>query len=121
MRIFKSSWFAKFSVKNCITDASLRTIVNDILDQDLANANLGGDVYKIRLARLGEGKSGGYRVIVFFSSGDKTFFYYVYPKSVRSNICEKELRNFKRVSKGYFSMTEKQITEALKIGELIEI
>jgi len=121
VRIFKSAWFCKFSLKEGITDSSLKTLVSDILEQDLADADLGGYVYKVRLARPGKGKSGGYRVIVFFKSEDKTFFYYAYPKSVLSNISKKELRNFKRVSKGYFLMTEDQITKALKIGEIIEI
>ena len=121
MRIFKSSWFAKFADKKGITNASLKTLVDDTLEQDLADADLGGNVYKIRLARDGKGKSGGYRVIVFYKSENKTFFYYAYPKSVLSNISEKELRNFKRVSKGYFSMTEEQIAMAVKIGEIIEI
>ncbi|MCL2231244.1 MAG: type II toxin-antitoxin system RelE/ParE family toxin [Treponema sp.] len=121
MRVFKSSWFAKFSAKKGITDASLKALVNDILEQDLANADLGGNVYKIRLARSGKGKSGGYRVIVFYKSENKTFFYYAYPKSLLSNISEKELRNFKRVSKAYFLMTDEQIAKAVEIGEIIEI
>ena len=121
MRIFKSSWFTKFAAKKGIKDASIKALVDDILEQDLANADLGGNVYKIRLARSGKGKSGGYRVIVFFKSESKTFFYYAYPKSVLSNINERELRNFKRISKGYFSMTEEQITKAIVIGEFVEV
>ena len=121
MRIFKASWFSRFAAKENIKDDDLKAIVKDVLETNQAKANLGSDVYKVRLARPGEGKSSGYRVIVFFRKRDKTFFYYAYPKSARANINEKELNNFKRVSKAYFAMTDDKITEALEAGELIEI
>jgi hypothetical protein len=40
--------------------------------------------------RPGEGKSGGYRVIVFFRSKERTFYHYAFPKAARDNIDEKE-------------------------------
>ena len=64
-----------------------------------AVADLGGGVYKIRLARPGEGKSGGYRVIVFFMSEKRTFYHYAFPKSSRGNIDQGELRSFQKNSK----------------------
>jgi hypothetical protein len=98
----------------------LQNIVSQ-LDKGQADADLGGDVYKVRLARSGEGKSGGYRIVVFFKSGDKTFFQYAYPKAARDNISEKELRFFKKLAKIYFSMTEEQLNAAIEAGELVEI
>ena len=120
MRIFKNTWFTRFAGKEGITDSELRELV-DQLEAEQADANLGGDVYKIRIARSGEGKSGGYRVIVFFKSEDKTFYHYAYPKSYRGNISEKELRSFKKLAKRYLAMTNEQLTDAVKIRELIEI
>jgi hypothetical protein len=43
------------------------------LEENNPNANLGGEVFKIRVPRPGEGKRGGYRVFVFFRSGQRTF------------------------------------------------
>jgi hypothetical protein len=51
----------------------MKTIVGD-LENGLWDADLGGGVYKKRLARAGAGKSGGYRTIVFFKSGERAFF-----------------------------------------------
>ena len=45
----------------------------------------------MRVARPGEGKSGGYRVIVFFRSEEQTFFVYGFAKSNRDNIDRGEL------------------------------
>jgi hypothetical protein len=81
----------------------------------------GGGVFKVRAARPGEGKRGGFRVIVFFRSGDKTFFQYGFAKSALANISDKELRVLKRTAKRLFSFTDVDIQDELKNGRLIEI
>jgi hypothetical protein len=120
VRIFKNTWFTRFAGKEGIADGELRELVGQ-LEAGQADANLGGDVYKIRVSRPGEGKSGGYRIIVFFRSEDRVFYHYAYPKSYRGNISEKELRSFKKLAKGYLAMTDEQLTNAVKAKELIEI
>ena len=112
--------FARFARKENIKDGELLDII-DQLEKGQADADLGGDVYKVRLARSGKGKSSGYRVVVFFRRGNRTFFQYAFPKSFRDNITEKELRFFKKLAKSYLSLTEEQLTEAIKAGEFIEI
>jgi hypothetical protein len=121
VRVFKVSRFSRTAEKEGITDNELWDIVNNTLETGQADANLGGDVYKARIARKGEGKSGGYRSIVFFRSGERTFFAYLFAKSERSNISEKELRDFKKAAKAVLAMTNDQINEELKAGKLHEI
>ena len=75
----------------------------------------------MRIPRPGEEKSGGYRVIVFFRSGKRTFFVYSFPKSNRDNIDQGELRAFKADAKVNFSLTDKQISDRLGKGTLIEV
>ena len=87
----------------------------------MAEADLGGKVYKVRVARPGEGKSGGYRVIVLFKSGERTFFQYAFSKADRGNIDQKELLFFKKLAKVKLNMSDNEITNAVKHGELIEI
>jgi hypothetical protein len=82
---------------------------------------LGGGVYKRRVARAGAGKSGGYRVIVFFKYRHHVFFMYGFAKSDRDNIEDDELRKFKRTAKHMLTMTDPQIEAELKIGKLVEI
>jgi hypothetical protein len=112
-------WFTRFASKEGITDNKLKETVNRL--EDRQSADLGGGVYKVRISRPGEGKSGGYRVILFFRSEDKTFYHYAYPKAVRDNIDEKELRFFKKLAKRYLAMTDGDVTKAVKAGELIEL
>jgi hypothetical protein len=120
MRIFKLTWFTRFAAKEGITDDELRAIASK-LDAGQADADLGGGVYKVRLARRGAGKAGGYRVIVFFKSGERMFCYYGFAKSVRGNVNEKELKGYKELAKIYFAMTEKEINVAVEAGKFIEI
>ena len=98
----------------------MRETVNR-LEAGQADADLGGGVYKVRIARSGEGKAGSYRVIVFFKSKERTFFVYGFAKSDMANIEDDELRGFKKRSKTAFSMTETQINSRLKDGSLVEI
>jgi len=120
VRVFKNTWFTRFADKEGIADDELKEMVNH-LEVGQAEADLGGGVYKVRIARSGEGKSGGYRVIVFFKSGERTFFVYGFAKSGRENIDKGELQGFKARSKDVFSMTEAQINYRLKKGTLVEI
>ncbi|MDR1247924.1 MAG: type II toxin-antitoxin system RelE/ParE family toxin [Treponema sp.] len=120
MRIFKNMWFSRYAAKEGIQDNELRDIVN-VLESGQAEANLGGGVYKVRLARSGEGKSGGYRIIVVFRSGDRTFFRYGFAKSSRAAISEKEERNHKRTAKVLLSLNDEQLDALVKTGYHTEL
>ena len=120
MRIFKYKRFFQFAKKEHIENEDLRDIVS-ILEKGQFDADLGGGVFKMRLARSGEGKSSGYRVMVFFKSGERTFFVHGFAKSETANISKKELVGLKKLAKILFAMTDIQIQDALKKGILEEI
>ena len=120
VRIFKNIWFARFARKEGITDYKLREAVGQ-LETGQTFANLGGGVYKLRVARIGQGKSGGYRVILFFMNKRRAFYHYAYPKSTRGNISRRELSVFKKLAKWHFAMTDEQLADALKTGVFEEI
>ena len=120
MRIFKYPRFNRFAGKEGITDSELRDMVNR-LESGQVGADLGGGVYKERFARAGEGKSGGYRIILYFKNDFRTFFVYGFTKSDRDNIDEGELKAFKIDAKEDFAMTDEQIEAWLKRGTLFEV
>jgi hypothetical protein len=119
VRRLKNTWFTRFAKKEGIKDAELREAVNQ-LEAGHTDADLGGNVYKMRVARSGKGKSGGYRVIVFFKSEERTFFVYGFAKSDIGNINEKQLRNLKLAAKTIFQYSDKEIDERVKNGLFIE-
>jgi hypothetical protein len=120
VRVFKNTWFIRFARKESITNAELWDIVNQ-LEVGQADADLGGGVYKQRIARAGEGKSGGYRVIVFFRHRERTFFTGGFAKSDMANISQKTLAKAKKQAATLFSMTDDQMQAALKAGIFEEI
>ena len=121
MKIFKNPWFSKFASKEGIQDSELKDIVKDVLEKDQADADLGGGVYKVRIARQGEGKSSGFRVLVFFRIGERTFFRYAFAKSAQGNISQKELKTMKKQAKAFFTQTEEQIAKQIANRTLFEV
>ena len=121
MRIFKVSWFTRFAAKEGIPDSELENIVGQVLEPKHADADLGGGVYKVRIARPGKGKAGGYRALVFFKSGELTFFVYGFAKSGRENISRKELAQLKETAKDWLVLTDEQLNKLVKSGKYQEI
>src|SRR5215472_10228570 len=78
------------------------------------DADLGGGVIKQRIARPGQGKSGGYRTIIFFRRSDRAVFAYGFAKSDRANIDADEEEQFKEAAGHVLRLTEKEIDELLK-------
>jgi len=120
VRIFKTKWFNRFANKEGITDNELKEVVKQ-LENGQFYADLGGGVYKMELARKGEGKHGGYRSIVIFKSEFRSFFVYGFPKSKIDNISDKELKGYKKEAKNNLSFTDEQISQLLKDEMYIEI
>ena len=120
MRIFKNTRFARFADKEGITDDELRQAAG-LLDAGRFAADLGGGVYKIRVARTGGGKSGGYRVIVIFRSGERTFYVEGFAKSTRDNISRKEKKKFKELAGDYLWLSETIVDGMLRTRMLVEI
>jgi len=120
VRVFKNTWFTRFARKEGISDEELREVVKE-LEAGQPDVDYGGDVYKMRIARPGEGKSGGYRVVVIFRSEERTFFVYGFAKSDKDNIDRKEKSDYKELAKKYMHLSDEMIDRAVKSGKFIEI
>jgi hypothetical protein len=120
MRIFKNKWFARFARKNRIGDEALKSAVSEI-EAGNFDADLGGYVFKQRVARKGQGKRGGYRTVVLLKHGERAFFAYGFAKNERNDINEKEECGFKATAKDLLGYTDEQIQARLDAGSLIEI
>src|SRR5664280_2786664 len=96
MRIFKTRWLARFARHEQITDASLIEAVARA-ERGLIDADLGGGLIKQRVARKGQGRSGGYRMIVAYRERDRAVFLYGFAKSDRENIDQDELLDLRQV------------------------
>jgi hypothetical protein len=120
MRIFKTKPFARFAAKEGIADAVLRDAIRRA-EAGLVDADLGGGVIKQRLARPGQGKSGGFRSIVLFRRQATAFFVYGFAKNDRDNIDGQELKAFRMLATEMLALNGKQLQMAIKNGTITEI
>lgn len=120
MRVFKNSVFVRFAKKSGITDEALCRAVEDA-EKGLIDADLGGGVIKQRVARQGEGKSGGFRTMILFRRNDRAFFVYGFAKNERANISQEELTEFKRLAAKMLSYSDAELEAAMKNKTLSEV
>lgn len=120
MRIFRNQWITKFAKKHKISDSELIEAVERAED-GLIDADLGGGVIKQRIARQGQGRSGGYRSLIFFRHGEREFFMTTFAKNDRENITDKELAELKKAAVIILAMTETDIEQAKSNGTFTEI
>ncbi len=120
MRIFKNAWFQRFARKERITDDVLIDAVMQA-EKGLIDADLGGGVIKQRIARKGRGKSGGYRTIIFFRSGELAFFIYGFAKSRRDNIEADELADYTALATLSLALSDEQINVLIENDALTEL
>ena len=118
MRIFKSKWFQRFARKESIEDTTLKKAV-DRAEQGRIDADLGGEVLKQRIARPGQGKSKGYRTILFFRRGERAFFVYGFAKNQLGNISADEEKQFKEAAKYVLSLSEKHLAVLIERGDFV--
>ncbi len=120
VKILKYRTFDQWAQSERLTDKGLREAILQI-EQGLFDANLGGGLYKKRIARKGQGKSGGYRTLIAFKKGGRAVFMYGFSKSERANISLKEKDVYKRLARYYLEVTEAQLVCLVERGELIEV
>lgn len=110
----------RFAKKAGVTDELLcKAIVN--AEKGLIDADLGGGVIKQRVARDGEGKSGGFRTIILFRKGNRAFFVYGFAKNERDNISKEELTEFKRLAGKMLGYSDMELEAAVKSKILSEV
>ncbi len=120
MRVYKTKEFRRFARKERIADAKLCEAV-ERAGKGLIDADLGGGLIKQRVARPGQGRSGGYRTLMAFRAKERTVFVYGFPKSERENINAEELEYWQRVAKAYLQMIDVQIAILIEQDELMEV
>lgn len=120
MRIFATKKFYAWAADHDLSDDKLRNAVKEIQDGKV-DANLGGSLYKKRVATKGRGKSGSVRTLLAYSAGQKTFFLYAFEKGDRANITQKEKMAMQIVGKEFLEMDDAQLNMRLKSKAIKEI
>lgn len=120
MRALKTRTFQRWADKAGVTDAALLDAMKQI-ERGLIDADLGGNLYKQRVALPGRGKSSSTRTIIATKFAGVLFFLYGFEKNDRANISAKELVLYQRLARGFLDMTEAQIATAVTEQVLTEV
>jgi len=120
VRALKTRTFQRWADKAGVTDAALLDAMKQI-ERGLIDADLGGNLYKQRVALPGRGKSSSTRTIIATKFAGVLFFLYGFEKNDRANISAKELVLYQRLARGFLDMTEAQIATAVTEQVLTEV
>ncbi|WP_230281483.1 MULTISPECIES: type II toxin-antitoxin system RelE/ParE family toxin [Sphingomonadales] len=120
IRIYANRWFAKFAAKEKISDAMLAGAVHRA-KSGLIDADLGSGLIKQRIARQGGGKSGGYRSILIFRSGERAIFVFAFAKSDKANLSAAELKAYRKAAGIMLELGDDQIETEVEAGRLVEV
>jgi hypothetical protein len=90
-------------------------------ERGLVDADLGSGLIKQRVARAGQGRSGGYRMLVAYRSRDRAVFLYGFAKNELDNIDPDELLTLKETALGWLKANDKEILKALNEDALKEV
>jgi hypothetical protein len=118
--VYVTKEFARFQRRSKLSAVELIEAAERVRDGRW-DADLGGGVFKQRIARKGEGKSGGYRTILCFKRGSHVFFIHGFAKNEKENVSQRELQGLKQFSSALLALGEEQITLALRNNELTEV
>ena len=120
MQTSKTKAFARFADREGLEDAALCEAVRRARD-GLIDADLGGGVIKQRIAREGDGRSGGFRTLVVFRRGALAFFVHGFAKSDRENLRRKELSGLRLLADEYLALDAAGLAAAQAVGAIIEV
>jgi hypothetical protein len=120
LSVFKSKPFARFAKRARIADADLWKAAQ-LANKGLIDADLGGGVLKLRIARAGEGKSGGSRSIVLFRKNDRAVYVYGFEKKDLANIKPNELEAFQELARVILGYRKEEIAKRVEDGALFQV
>ncbi len=120
MRVYKIKGFSRFQRRERITDTAL---VEAILaaERGLVDADLGGGLVKQRIARQGQGKSGGFRTLIAYRRNERAVFLFGFAKNERANIDDDELEEWRHIGRLYLTLSGRSMAAAIDAQELLEV
>jgi hypothetical protein len=120
VRIFKTRSFERFARKERVGDPALCEAIARA-ESGLVDADLGGQVIKQRVARPGQGRSGGYRTLIAYRSRSRAIFMFGFAKNDSDNVSGDELVELKKAAALMLSWPTKEAEALVKGGKWTEV
>jgi len=120
VKVFETKWFRRFARREGISDEALCDAVRRA-ERGQIDADLGGGVIKQRIARKGQGRSGGYRSLIVYRAADRAIFVFGFAKSEREDLEPDELKDLRKAARLLLAYNAEQLEEAVVNDELWEV
>ena len=120
MRDFMTGIFFKEARKSRIPDQKFIEAAQRARD-GMAYADLGGGVYKERIARKGQGRSRGFRTVLCLRQDGDALFFAIFAKKRKENLNDEELKAALRIAAEFRAFSEQDIRAAIAAGKFREI
>ena len=120
MRIFKTRSVVRFAKAEHIADAALVEAIA-AAERGLIDADLGGGLIKLRVARPGAGKRGGYRMLIGFRAGDRAVFIFAFAKKDMDNITDSQLAIVRQLGQDIMQAKNAELEQQVENGKIQEI
>jgi hypothetical protein len=125
MRIFLLPQVFRLTGKERLPTIALRLAAQQVVAGRLGagEADLGGDLFKKRIARLGGGKRGGYRFIIAYRSPmtERVVFVYAFAKNSAATLTPNGHEALALVAARLVTASDPQVEELVNAGQLIEV
>lgn len=112
--------FARFVRKERISRPALAQAIAR-LSEGSVDADLGGGLFKQRVARPGQGRSGGWRTVLVYRVEDRAIFVHGFAKNAKSNLSAKELSELKRLAAVILAMAPEELQAMIENGDWREV
>jgi hypothetical protein len=120
VRIFKTKWLVRYARRQRIDDASLKEAMGRA-DRGLIDADLGGGIIKQRVARAGQGRSGGHRMLVAYRAAAAPRSSTRSPKTSATTSDPDELLTLREIGAAWLAVDAQHIAQAIERGILQEV
>lgn len=119
MKYLKNRSFQRDLKNNDLDDEDLKRVLDDVFDG--MATSLGCKIYKIRGAKEGKGKRGGFRSLFFWKKDEFIVFCLLFAKNEQDNLTSNEKKALKILSNEYDKLAEDEIQGRINKKTFMEV
>ena len=120
MRVYRMKTFRRFQRREGIDDEELTKAIRRA-ERGLVDAELGSGIIKQRIARGGQGRSSGFRVMIAYRAGARAVFLYGFAKNEKDNIAEDELNALRQIAVDLLTASNEDLERMINDSRLTEL
>ena len=118
--ILKTRTFHRWMRKTQLSNEALLMAIEE-MNQGLVDADLGGNLYKKRVALPGRGKRGSTRTIIATNRENRWFFLVGFEKNEKDTKTAGEFAYLQGAAQVLLGFSDTELQKAITIGELLEV